>query len=69
MIAGASNVIKFVIASLLFEATEPATIAAMQNRDRPISMPVRRYRNFLLQKLHTSQSTNENIRTDDMDKV
>ncbi len=67
--AGASNVTKFVIASRLFEAANPAMAAAMQNKNRPISMPVKRYENLPLQKLHTSQSTNENIRTADMDKV
>ena len=67
--AGASNVTKFVIASRLLEAIEPETTAAIQNKSRPISRPVKRYRNLLPQKLHTNQITNENIRTADMDKV
>jgi len=67
--SGASNVIMLVIASRLFGAANPEITAAMQNKHRPNSIPERRYRNLPLQKLHISQRINENIRTDDTDKV
>jgi hypothetical protein len=58
-----------VIAALLLEATKIPTIAAAQNRQRPISMPVRRYENLLLQKVIINQTTNDNINIVDIDKL
>ena len=69
IMTGAHNVTKLVIASLLFDAVKPAITAAAQKRHKPVSIPVRRYKNLLLQRLHTSQQTNAINSTNDMDKV
>ena len=52
---GAINIATVVIASLLSAAANPAKIALIMNIHKPISMPVIRYRNFLLQTLQTNQ--------------
>lgn len=52
---GAMNTAIVVIASLLSAAANPATIAPIMNIPKPISMPVTRYRNFLLQTFDTNQ--------------
>ncbi|MBA7666644.1 hypothetical protein ES703_74725 [subsurface metagenome] len=58
-----------VIAIRLFEAANPAMIAAIQNRHSPISMAVKRYENLELKKQHRNQRTNENINIVDIDKL
>ena len=60
---------KSVTAARLFAAARPAKQAAIQNRHKPISIPLKRYTNLLLPILHTNQATNERNRPADMDKL
>ncbi|MBA7642561.1 hypothetical protein ES703_50256 [subsurface metagenome] len=66
---GASSVTKLVIAARLFAAAKPATIAAIAKIASPTSMAVKRYKNLLLQRPHTSQKTKANINTADTVKL
>jgi hypothetical protein len=53
---GTKNVTTADMAALLFEAARPLIIAATKSRQRPISIPVRRYEEVLFQKDHTNQT-------------
>ena len=57
------------MAARLLGAAMPAMTAAIIKTARPISIAVKRYKNLLLQKPHTNQKTNDNIKTADIDKL
>ena len=58
---GATSPVKLLIAPRLSGAARPEITAATQKSSNPVSMPLRRYENFLLQRPNTIQATKENI--------
>jgi hypothetical protein len=58
---GATSPVKLLIAPRLSGAARPEITAATQKRSKPVSIPLRRYENFLLQRLNTTQAAKENI--------
>ncbi len=66
---GARSAVKPLIAIRLSGATRLEMVADAQKSTKPISIPVKRYQNLGLKKLHKSQRTNENINTADIEKL
>jgi hypothetical protein len=62
---GDTRPVKLLIAARLSGADIPDITAAMQKSNKPVSMPLRRYENFLLQRFNTIQITKQNINTVD----
>ena len=52
---------ELLIAPRLSGAAKPEITAAMQKSKKPVSMPLRRYENFLLQRLNIIQIIKKNI--------
>jgi hypothetical protein len=62
---GATSPAKSVIAPRLSGAARDEMTAAAQKSPKPISIPLKRYENFLPQRLNTSQRMKENINAAD----
>jgi hypothetical protein len=62
---GAASPVKWLITPRLSGAAKPEITAAKQKSNKPVSMPLKRYENSLLQRFDTIQITKQNIKTVD----
>jgi hypothetical protein len=63
---GAKSPVKLVITARLSGAAIPEITVAIQNSNKPISIPLKRYRKFLLHRFSIIQITKHNISTVDI---